>query len=171
MANLLDDLGNALVAAARDTVTHLVANLDEDTADSAIAIEYTLIPVKYESARHAEVAPDGVEILRKFRGSAHIRVHYRVSFLLEDSGGKQNVTPEVLVGMINAWGDGGYDLFKNHFTDAGSNMGAKNGDVELLGKAQIFGGDPDRAQDGQDYNYPVVVQDVAITVWTAWPMT
>ena len=57
------------------------------------------------------------------------------------------MTPEVLVGMINAWGDGGYDLFKNHFTDNGSNMGSKNGDVELSGKAQIFGGDPDRAHE------------------------
>lgn len=169
MANLLDDLGNALVAAARDTISHLVANLDEDTADSAIAIEYTLVPQKYDSAAHGQVVPDGVELLRKFRRSAQIRVNYRVAFLLKDERGAQNVVPEVQVGIINAWGDGGYDLFANHFTDNGSNMGAKNGEVELR-QQQVFGGDPDRAQDGEDYNYPVVQQDVAITVWTKWPM-
>lgn len=170
MANLLKDIGNALVAAARDTIGYLDDNLDEDTADSALAIEYTLIPQKYESAQHGEVAPDAVEVLRTLRDSAQIRINYSVAFLMKDGRGAENKVPEIQAGIINAWGDGGYDLFKNHLTDNGSNMRAKNGAV-TLGSQQVFGGDPDRAQDGQDYNYPVVTQDVQVTVWTAWPLT
>lgn len=170
MANLVKDWGAALVAAARDSISHLSANLETDQVDSAIAIEYTLIPQKYQAAAHGEIAPEPVEVLRKTRDSALIRANFKVSFLLKDSRGAGNVVPDIQVGIINAWGDGGYDLFKNHFTDNGSNMRAKNGDVSL-GPQQVFGGDPERAQDGNDYNYPVVVQDVSITGWTKWPMT
>lgn len=170
MAVLANDIGDALVAAARDSITHLASSLETDTNASALAIEYSLIPQDYQSVRHGHIAPDGVEVLQKFRGSAQLRFNYRVAFLLQDGRGAENIVPTCQQGVINAWGDGGYDLFLNHLTDNGSNLRSKNGDV-TLGTQQVFGGDPERAQDGQDYNYPVLLQDVAVTVWTKWPIS
>lgn len=129
MANLIDDLGNALETAIKAD-TNLRLCFPDPAGSSAYAVEY--------NSQHTEFAPgigrcfirpDGQEIIEDYEESAKSTFRYDIYMQVIDTKGADGRLPQCLQGIANTFKDRGVAILDTHFTDNGSNRLGSSGEV------------------------------------------